>query len=68
VESISRLHRSEANSSFIGWKVKPHGRVAVIMVSLLIAFSLEGIQYFIPYRVFNNNDLEANGIGVIFSI
>ena len=51
--------------AFSGWKVKPHGRTAVIMVSLLFAFSLEGIQYFIQYRAFNINDLAANGVGVV---
>jgi VanZ family protein len=50
--------------AFSGWKVKPYGRAVVIIVSLLFAFSLEGIQYFIPYRAFNINDLAANGGGV----
>ncbi len=55
----------------IGRKVKSHGRATlsfqtlnIIILSLLFAFSLEGIQYFLPYRAFNINDLVANGVGV----
>lgn len=32
---------------------------------LLFAFATEGIQYLLPYRAFNINDLLANGLGII---
>jgi VanZ family protein len=48
-----------------GWKVKMYGRASIVILSLLFAFSLEGIQYFLSYRAFNINDLMANGVGVI---
>lgn len=35
-----------------------------ITVGLLLAFGLELIQYYLPYRAFNINDLIANGIGI----
>ena len=35
---------------------------------LLVALFTEGIQYFLPYRSFNINDLLANLIGVILGI
>ena len=54
--------------AYNSWKVKPQGRAAIIILSLLFAFSLEGIQYFIPYRAFNINDLAANGVGVILGL
>ena len=47
-----------------GWKVKMQGRVSIVILSLVFAFSLEGIQYFLSYRAFNINDLAANGVGV----
>ena len=44
----------------------------VISIGLLFAFGSELIQYFLPYRTFNINDLMANiagiGIGIIFFI
>ncbi len=51
-----------------GRKVKPHGRTSIIILSLLFAFSLEGVQYFLSYRAFNINDLAANGVGVILGL
>jgi VanZ family protein len=35
---------------------------------LFIAFFSEAIQWFVPYRVFNINDLVANFLGVILSL
>ena len=40
------------------------GTLNIILISLIFAFSLEGVQYFLPYRAFNINDLVANGVGV----
>ena len=39
-----------------------------LFYGLLAAFITEGIQYFLPYRSFNINDLLANLIGVILGI
>ena len=36
-----------------------------IILGLLFAFTNETIQYFLPYRAFNINDLLANGLGVM---
>ncbi|MHC1703481.1 MAG: VanZ family protein [Tenuifilaceae bacterium] len=36
-----------------------------IFLGLIFAGLTEGIQYFIPYRAFNINDLLANSIGVL---
>ncbi|RLD50386.1 MAG: hypothetical protein DRJ05_19680, partial [Bacteroidetes bacterium] len=58
-----------------GRNVQPHGRATlsfqtlnIVLISLIFAFSLEGIQYFLPYRAFNINDMVANGIGVILGL
>ncbi len=40
----------------------------IILISLIFAFSLEGVQYFLPYSTFNINDLVANGEGVIIGL
>ncbi len=37
----------------------------LLIISLLISSSLEIIQYYVPYRAFNINDLLANCIGVL---
>jgi len=39
-------------------------RIMVYTLSLLFAFVLEGVQFFLSYRAFNINDMVANGIGV----
>jgi glycopeptide antibiotics resistance protein len=36
-----------------------------LVVGVLFALSTEAIQYLLPYRAFNINDLLANGFGVI---
>lgn len=36
-----------------------------LFIGLLFASSTEAIQYLLPYRAFNVNDLVANGMGVI---
>lgn len=42
------------------WKILLSGLAA----GLLFAAAAEGVQFFIPYRAFNVNDLIGNGIGV----
>ncbi len=44
------------------------GTFNIIIISLIFSFSLEGVQYFLPYRAFNINDLVANGVGVILGL
>jgi VanZ family protein len=36
-----------------------------ILLALLFAMANEAVQYFLPYRAFNINDLIANGVGVL---
>jgi VanZ family protein len=36
-----------------------------VFFGLIVAFLSEGLQYFVPYRAYNINDLVANGIGVV---
>lgn len=38
-----------------------------ISIGLLFAVVAEGVQYFVPYRAFNVNDLIANCIGILLS-
>ena len=47
-----------------------HTKLALIwiLIALLIAFATEGVQLIITYRVFNINDLIANGLGVVLGI
>lgn len=40
----------------------------MILTGLAFAVVCEGIQYVLPYRSFNINDLIANGIGIITGI
>lgn len=37
----------------------------LILAGLAFAFLNEFVQYYLPYRAFNINDLAANGIGVL---
>lgn len=39
-----------------------------LSVGLVFAAFSEGIQYFVPYRAFNLNDLIANCIGIVIGI
>lgn len=39
--------------------------IYIISLCLLFAFVNELVQYFLPYRAFNINDLVANGVGVL---
>ena len=42
--------------------------LTTLSIGFLIGMSLEAIQYILPWRTFNVNDLMANGIGVVFGI
>lgn len=42
--------------------------IFVILFGTLFAAAAEGIQYLLPYRAFNSNDLLANLAGVLFGI
>jgi len=37
----------------------------LILAGLFFSFANEGIQYFLPYRAFNINDLMGNALGII---
>ncbi len=36
-----------------------------LALGLLFAFGSEGVQYLLPYRAYNVNDLVSNGLGVV---
>ncbi len=42
--------------------------VVWLLTGLLLAISLEGVQYFLPYRTYNVKDLTANVIGLLMGI
>ena len=42
-----------------------HQSLYYIILGLLFAFANEAVQYLLPYRAFNINDLVANGLGVV---
>jgi len=48
------------------FKVYPLKTIALLFGGILFAFLMEAIQYVLPYRAFNINDLLANGLGVVF--
>lgn len=54
---------------FVPWAfVRPVKRISVfvwLLLGLVLAVGGEGIQYFIPYRAFNINDMVANVMGVL---
>jgi len=37
----------------------------ILIIGLFIAASMEGLQYLLPYRAWNINDLVSNGVGVV---
>jgi len=37
-----------------------------LLIGLLFASATEGLQYLLPYRVYNINDLLVNALGVLF--
>lgn len=47
------------------WLVWPHHRLwQVLLLGMVIAASAEVVQYIVPYRSFNINDMVANVLGV----
>ena len=58
--------------AFLLWKMsgtnfRKNGLVLFLyfLLAILFAVATEGIQYVLPYRAFNINDLLANGLGVV---
>jgi VanZ family protein len=49
-------------------KKTPLAMLLLISGSILFACALEGVQYFLPYRGYNINDLIANGLGVVIGV
>ncbi len=50
------------------WSFRPAGvteQLLMISAGLLMAFSTEGVQYFLTYRSYNINDLLSNFLGVL---
>ena len=37
----------------------------VLTVGIFFAAAMEGVQYILPYRAWNVNDLLANGVGIL---
>ena len=54
---------------FIPWaffsSIGKVSRIYWLAIGLLFAVCTEGIQYLLPYRAYNINDLIANAIGII---
>jgi glycopeptide antibiotics resistance protein len=54
----------------LGWlgltyrKLKKQNIFVTFILLIILALGLEIIQYFIPWRTFNVNDMTANGVGV----
>jgi len=42
--------------------------VFVLLSFLLLSTGMEALQYVIPWRAFNVNDLMANGVGVLLGL
>jgi len=40
----------------------------LLIILLVFAGAMEGVQYFIPYRTFNINDLTANILGILIGV
>jgi len=40
----------------------------ILAIGIIFAGFCEGIQYLLPYRSFNVNDLIANGVGIILGV
>ena len=57
---------------FLLWKIAEvsgknnfYNTVLYILLGLAFAVATEMIQYFLPYRAFNINDMIANGLGIM---
>jgi len=48
----------------IYWKLRNQNIYITITIIVFLALGYEIIQYFIPWRTFNINDLVANGVGM----
>ena len=48
--------RFREDAGEVGW---------LVLAGILFAAANEGIQYFLPYRAYNINDLVANSVGVL---
>ena len=53
---------------FIGSRLRGMPLPLAIIGGLLLALSAEGLQYFLPYRAFNINDMISNAIGVFLGL
>jgi glycopeptide antibiotics resistance protein len=53
---------------FVLRKAWPVKLFSALLYGILFATFGEGIQYFLPYRSFNINDLLANNLGIILGI
>ena len=53
------------NAYGVSFKLNVGKAVLWVVFGLVLAWLSEGVQYFIPYRAFNINDLVANTIGVL---
>ena len=60
LQRFTRLNLRIVSLKTLGWMI----------VGVSFALAMEAIQYILPYRAFNINDLLANGLGVVmgFSI
>ena len=47
------------------WKVYRPAPGVWVLAGLLFGTGMEGLQYLLPYRAFNINDMVANGMGVL---
>ena len=55
LQKVTQLNLRSFPAKTLGW----------LVVGVLFALSTEAIQYPLPYRAFNINDLLANGLGVV---
>jgi len=55
LHKITQLNLRSFPAKTLGW----------LVVGVLFACAMEAIQYLLPYRAFNINDLLANGLGVV---
>lgn len=56
LQRVTRLNLRSFPAKTLGW----------LVIGVLFAMAMEAIQYILPYRAFNINDLLANGLGVLF--
>jgi glycopeptide antibiotics resistance protein len=56
---------SKNNSKIIFFLFRP---LLWLFLGFVLVFITEGIQYFIPYRAFNNKDLFSNTLGLVLGL